>query len=1308
MDPQSFNENGERTRVAGGTPQSVVPGYRLLEALGQGGFARVFRAVHERTQRTVALKVLRLDATLDDARRSRQLARFWRETALCADLHHPHIVGLLDRGQTSGGDPFAAYEFVPGETLGELVRRGRGLPAAEAGELMGQVLDALACAHARGIIHRDLKPDNIMVTRTGSQAHVVVLDFGISALTEQARGEGYENLTLTREAVGTPAYAAPEQLLGAPPTPRSDIYAWALVFIECLTGEPAVRGHSVAEVLRRQLDANEIQLPAGLAATSLGALLRSALRKQPSERAGDAVQLHAELRRLNLAGLVGALRSNAPDSVALGTTLEAIDPVAELGLGAERRQVTALCSSVEVRSPAVSGIEQERLEAAQRRLLAEIRDALERFGGWVGGVLAGRMLVYFGYPHAADGGPARASRAALFACERARSELDAELDVRFVIHTGPVIIRQEGLSEGLTQGTALRLVASAAPGRVHVTASTAALLRDDPELAVLAPETPSGSEQLLAVETRVPAGGSERPELAERLVGRERELELVEDALRRDAETTFVVVSGEAGIGKSRLVEELAARERARGGDVLTCRCQPEQENAALFPLLERLRREWRLVPETSPERSALLLAERLVELGFESGTELGVLSAWLEVPLPAHVDPPLESPARQKALLFGVLERALSDLGQAKSGLLLVEDAHWADPTTREFLLHLAARRSARRRTLVVTTRDAAAAPPSGERGLALVLRRLSPSDTHALAAQLLGGPLSRSAGAELEERTGGVPLFLQQLVRMLDADGHFTRHNGELELAGPLGAHAVPGTLRDLLAARLDRLGPARDTATLAAALGRSFSQRLLALVSDKTPAELAPELRRLIDEALIVEEPARGDDGAGYAFRHALLRDVAYESLLPSARTRIHARIADVIEGALPELVRSAPALFARHLAAAERYGAAAEHGVRAAEIALGRAAHGEARTLAAEVVGWTRFVPEPERVDAELRANGVLTQALMALRGWADPEVKACVDASTRLLARRPDAELETRTRWALMTYHYVASHRQELARLTREFAERAEQAADDGLRIAARTFGGLVEHGAGNYAAAERELAASRGSYSLARHRDHGHLFGLDSWVWSTATLALVRWFAGDAESGRELAEAAVARARELGHVPSLGIALLYAANLHHYAGDKAEVERLARELFALDERYDFPAYRAYAAILSAWAGGDRDTGPAIVGQLRAMGCTAALSYYGSLAAESAAEQGAHAAAVATFSECLELCSAHDEHYYEAELRFRRGLSLQAAGNADAARLELASARQLARRQGAAWVERRADATLVELATTRTH
>lgn len=264
-----------------------VPGYQALGLLGEGASGQVFKARQRSTGQFVAIKVPSALATRDPAARRRVHQRLHQETRVLALLQHSHVVQLIDKGMAHGGFPFAVLEYVPGETLREFLQRHGSLSLPETASLMAQLLDALAFLHARHIVHRDLKPENVMVVQTGVSLHAKLLDFGL------ASHHGAPQFATGVE--GTPAYCAPEQLRGQVCVPATDIYAWALVFLECLSARPCVQGASISEVLQRQLSPDAIALPDELQRSPLGALLMRALHKSVHQRTPDAARLYAEL-----------------------------------------------------------------------------------------------------------------------------------------------------------------------------------------------------------------------------------------------------------------------------------------------------------------------------------------------------------------------------------------------------------------------------------------------------------------------------------------------------------------------------------------------------------------------------------------------------------------------------------------------------------------------------------------------------------------------------------------------------------------------------------------------------------------------------------------------------------------------------------------------------------------------------------------------------------------------------------------------------------------------------------------------------
>jgi len=246
--------------------------YRLGPLLGEGGNGVVFRATCDETGHAVAIKLMRDDAALTTPERMHQRARFRRETSLCEALRHPNIVALLDRGEAPDGRLFAVFELVEGRTVRDRLAADGPLSAIDTGRLMTQVLDALAAAHRRGIVHRDLKPQNIVIAIADDGPHAKLLDFGIGALLPGTEDIARRTVTLATEVLGSPPYCAPEQLRNEPPTPASDLYAWGLIVLECLTGEVVMQGASVAEILYQQLSPVDVALPPSIASLPRGAV----------------------------------------------------------------------------------------------------------------------------------------------------------------------------------------------------------------------------------------------------------------------------------------------------------------------------------------------------------------------------------------------------------------------------------------------------------------------------------------------------------------------------------------------------------------------------------------------------------------------------------------------------------------------------------------------------------------------------------------------------------------------------------------------------------------------------------------------------------------------------------------------------------------------------------------------------------------------------------------------------------------------------------------------------------------------------
>jgi TOMM system kinase/cyclase fusion protein len=1238
-----------------------LTGYDLIKPLGAGGYGNVFLAIQLNTGMHVAIKVARLEG---DARRE---ARFHRETSLCARLHHPHIVRLIDKGR-DGSHVYAVFDYVPGETLRNRIRRTGALSALETGHVMAQILDALDCAHRAGIVHRDLKPDNIMITRTGALDHAMVLDFGISTLVAHARSEPFPTLTMTEEWLGTPSYCAPEQLRGEPPGVSVDLYAWGLIFLECLSGRAAVDGISAAEILHLQLSAQEVPLPPEIGSHALGALLRRALRKNPAARCADATSLLAELNRTRLDDLVGPI---APEDNPVSK------PIARTAASArgfvEKRQITVLCCSVGV-WPMTPGepADVEAIELAQRETLSLFNDAATRRGGMLAGTLGGRILVVFGYPYACDTDTRRAAMTAvdLAALARQRGAEMAQqghacLVVRLGLHNGIGIVAPGEPPSGHTIHLAMRLAERADPGSILLSETAAELLRAFP-LLELPDDAPRLDEAPQLRLFTLSGSATETADSLHRLcLGREHELTRMGQAWEqaRSGAGRVLVVRGEAGIGKSCLVDSLRSRLAASGAPGWSARCLPEQRNSALAPILSLLRQQIEPRDEQGAADAALHRLQKLLHAaGCDTEQLMPIFCAWLSLPFGPYA-PSQASPSLQKQLLLrGLTQWVLSACEQAPL-LLVIEDLHWVDPTTAGWLEELEAVARAAPLLLLLTARPVLVVP-QGLASEVIDLGRLDDAQAAAIARHTLAPrDVDPSVIEHIVERTDGVPLFIEELSKAL-ALAHLCEREGRWCFRENALLSGVPTTLRDSLISRFDRLGPARTVLQRAATIGREFEFKLLQACRRRAEAPLDESLQALRDAGLIVEF----DSGRGRAFmfRHVLIRDIAYDCMLQAQRQIEHRAVGRALEELYPQRLLEEPGLAAHHYAEAGQPARAVEFGVRQLAITQFRSLNEETVAYAQRVKSWVALLPPDRRTEATLDLNGYLTQALMNKHGWAHPEVERTIASSQSLLDSSIGYETEVRHLWALITYHHVASNRAEVRRLSGRLLAMARQRHDDSLLVAACTYRGLAYYSDGDFTSAEQLLTQAIDRYDAQAHAHHARLLGFDTRVWACAGRARVRWSTAHEESSAD-AEQAVAWGREIGHIPSLCMALLYRGLGLQARGDHDGARREMDELLALCARYGLPAFESYAVIIRCWAQGEIDEADRALEVLWRMGCRYGQPLYRSFAAETLAGQGRWAEAIARIDACLQLIDQLSETAYRAEFHLARARYLRGSG-----------------------------------------
>lgn len=1211
-------------------------GYQMLESIGEGGFGTVRKARQISTGQMVAIKTLRLREMTEEQRR-RQVERFERETAMVAKLHHPHIVKLIDCGHAPDGNPYAIYEYIQGETLKDYILRQGGLSAIEVGELMGHVLDGLSAAHAAGIVHRDLKPQNIMVTRTGARTNASILDFGIGGFTHEVRGLDYRSLTLTQEVLGTPAYTAPEQLRGEGITVKSDLYAWGLIALEALTGKPAVHGNSLAEVMEQQLSPVPIPLPPAVTGHPLAQLLRKVLEKNTRKRAADAASILMEFQRINFSSLVGKIEPHAFVPTTPADAETGLNHFSAATWIAERKQITVLCLKLRLLS-ANAFTDPEVLDTLLRDQLNLCTDTVTGLGGFVAGSFAGTMLVYFGYPQTSDTDARRAGRAALDLMQQIRRRGAALQEAQGVdmqgticIHTGSVTVHPAHTPDGLTIIQAKDLMMHAAPGAIVVSEASRKLLEPFLEFDQTR-ETGSETAYTLIGERQTEALSFLRPSSADRaMVGRTAEKEDIANMWQqvRGGSGKAILVQGQAGIGKSKLAFEAKKLVRAQGYVVREARCLPEHQNNALHAFIDLLRRHFGLQEGGDKTFALTKLESALRQAGMNLEEVMPILGAWFHIALsdayPASVLPP----DKQKLILFEALHKLIGGLGQGNPYLLVIEDLHWLDPTGEEFVNTLVQNAPAGQGLVLMTARPEFQ-PTWPEDVVAYIALSPLPGDAirTLVEAVLQGIPIDDQALAYIVQKGDGIPLYIEELTAMLLERELLQEKDGHYHLAEQALDESIPTTLYDLLNARLDRMGTAKETAQLAATIGREFDYELLAKASAREESSIQDDLQALVDADLITQQ--RRVQGDSYIFRHALIRDAAYEGMGSGVRISFHGRIANAMKTHFPESITERSFELGKHLARAHEFQEASSLGLQAVDGRIKKYANAEAERVSAQVRAWIHLIPEPLlAMKLEIDLNNLENTVFMMTKGTGSQEMYQSVlknlDLAARIKAHRqavglaedPEiAAIELKTNWGLFSYWISQSNFEEAQKVGEEVLANAIEMGDHQSEMSISGFLGQCYDTMGDKQRAKECFQNVLDKFNTKSDTHIALKFGLDPYLWSLCFMGFaIAWETGF-EAGLPYFERAVEYSQVTENPSTISFAFLFMACFLSLIDDRERCRRfmqgVSEEISSIiDNNFSASQYR----MVEDWVYGQTERAERLRTTIIDSGQVIALAYY---------------------------------------------------------------------------------------------
>lgn len=949
----------------------------------------------------------------------------------------------------------------------------------------------------------------------------------------------------------------------------------------------------------------------------------------------------------------------------------------------ERRQLTVMFCDL-VGSTELSGqLDPEELHELVTTYQDACRGVIARYEGYIAQYLGDGILAYFGYPQAHEDDAVRAVQAGLDILTAVNDLVTVpRVQVRIGVHTGPVVIgavgegaRVEQLALGETPNIAARVQGAAAKQTIAISEHTFRLVQGMFSFNDLGVHDLKGLAQPLRLHEVTGAGDARsRFEVSLQrgltpLVGRDAQLEELLQSWQqaRRGHGRGVMLSGDAGIGKSRLTRALAQQA---GSDVLRVvfKASPFYRNTAFYSVIEQLER---LQERGDDDAARLERLEEFLAICEMSDPETVQLFAYLlEIPLPDdHPQTDMDAQTRKsktlKALALWLQRRSEMQPVQA-----VFEDLHWADPSTLELLQQMLDTVDSTHLLIVMTFRPEFVPPWSSSADcLTMELSRLSAAEIEAVATRIAGKRLPPEVLEQLVQKTDGVPLFVEEMTRdLLDSD-LLREADDVFELTRSLPNMGVPFSLQDSLAARLDRLGPVRRLAQIGAVLGRDFEVELLRQVADVDGDEIDIGLDTLCDGGILFR-----NGPTTYTFKHALLQDAAYNSLLNKRRQQTHAEVARLIEAG-DSIQR--PELLAYHYTEAGLFAEAVPLWRQAGEQAVESSANREAIAHLTKALETLKRLPEsPDRDRTELALHLALGVPLTVTTSWAAPEVREAYDRALELAEVLGESEQLFPVLYGVWSSYQVRGDYRTATPVSRELLSLAEQSGDENFLLQAHRAAGINCVHTGAFAEAITHCDAGLAIYRQERHHRQVSMFWIDPGVGCLCYGAWSLWCLGYPDRSVDYAARALRLARESGHAFSIAYALHFNAVMHQCRRDGPLTEKFASELLEVVEEKGFPVFKGWGMLLLGCAlaeQGRAADGSALIreGEDTTRSAGSGVAKAGALAALAGVYERARETRLGydTVAEAVDFIEASEERFYEAEIyRVRGELHLHAQEN----------------------------------------
>ncbi len=1294
----------------------AVGPFVIEKEIGRGAMGVVYKASDSRLDRHVALKFLAASQASEAARQ-----RFITEARAVSRLDHQNICTIFDIGESDDGRLYIAMAYYDGTTLYDRLASSE-VSLRDAVGWTREIAEALRYAHDKRVYHRDIKPTNVFLAE---DTQVKILDFGVAKL------QGVD-LTDPGLRIGTAAYMPPEQVLGREVDERGDIWSLGVVLYEALTGEQPFTGATAGETADNVLRADLV--PPSVKIDFLPAIadqiVERCLQRDLNRRYQNAEELLVELAHF---GSVLDSDSRLAMSVVgrIGNDTVQVTDVTHIR-DIETRQVTVVSCTLhtDVAQPTPA----DREHTAE--LAMKLQNRCEAFALSQGisyfhsvDCLA---TLCFGYPYAREDNAERALRSTLELQEDLSSILasdpaatDTQASLRFGLHTGEVIVEVGGhTSSGLIQRlqgevhvVANRIQEAASGSAIVISAATKRMLRDRLDLDKMADvQLPSSSESIGVYRLESPPGVNAVDQKrhwgeVRSIVGRKSEREILTDCWRAvgDGDGRTIAVRGEAGIGKSRLMQlaatELAADQRS---GVIILHCSPYHQNSFLYPLRDWLYAELLQSNDETAASAWQKLTAHLQQHGLDDARSTFLLARLLNIDnqdRDMDNDLALSTPEMQRVHTLQSIVELIGRRAANEKLMLIAEDLHWADASTLELLQYLVDQGSASNMLLLLTFRPKFSADWLNRSSVRqLTIGKLNGDEARELAEDRFGTedvPLKLIA--DIASKSDGVPLFVEELCSMFRG-GHTVSDAAAMDVEST--DLSIPETLRDSLTARLDRRSEYKPIAQLASVIGRESEYSMIRATWTGAQQDLDAGLDYLVSAEVLYRTGATPN--ARFVFKHALIQDAAYHSLVGTTRETFHRLVADAIERGFPDVVLNQPEVLANHYSNALLPDRAVPYWQAAATSALQRSALPDAIAHARSGLKDAEALPDGvEKLQVELQLLMTLGPALMAHLSWSNEDVQRSYERAREICATLGNPPELFPVLYGLYTYHCVAANHNEGETLNGLCLDIAIGTDDDGLRLEAEMLKGMTHFFYGEFAPAKTLLEESVNRYDIERFGNHCYLYGQDPGMVASSYLALTSAIQGDTEKAIELSDRCVDQTRALKHPFSLAYGLTFAAWLKVLLDRTDDGAELVEEALALCERQHIGIFLGMARVVAGWVRYQQRRFDEAVRDIRggieefdALGAGVLMPFWHGLLSLAELEMGDHERALAAANRALSLAARSGEHWSSAELyRFRARVLLRAnPGSLDADRM-LRDAIDLAHRQGAVLFEQRASAEL---------